>query len=120
MVEVLPTTIPFCAVNLSYSEAPERNVVTFKPAVGRAKERRRTSIASMLSNFQRSMTTGEWEILKAFYRITLKDGVLEFQAPHPFKGTGVTGTFIFQAEPRMSSLAPGKVMVQISLLEVFF
>lgn len=107
----LPSTIPWCAVDSSYGEDLERNVVSFKPAVGRPKERRRSSISESIISFSRSMTKTQWESLKEFYHIDLKDGVLPFTAKHP--ADAGAATFIFTDSPKARQFA-NKRMVQIS------
>jgi hypothetical protein len=108
----LPSTVPWCATDNSYSEEPERNVVSFQPAVGRPKQRRRSSIADDLISFTRLMTRDQWEELKTFYRDELFDGVLPFTAGHP-ADAGVA-TFIFTAAPKAQQFSGSKRMVQIS------
>lgn len=112
----LPSTIPFCAVNFSYSEELEDNKVSFKPAVGRPKERRRSTIADTLIGFSRSMTRDQWFALRTFYRTTLQDGVLEFTANHP--DTAAPGTFTFTRAPSVQKIGTAKYMVQISLRQI--
>lgn len=108
----LPSTIPWCAVNSSYSEELERNVLSFQPSVGAPKLRRRSSISDSLISFSRSMTRAQWELLKEFYRTDLQDGALSFTAAHP--ADAGAATFIFTDSPKAQQFG-NKRMVQLSV-----
>jgi hypothetical protein len=98
----------------SYEELPEDNIAEFKSETGPPKRRQRTSIASDLLNFEGRVTAAERVALRAFHRVTLKNGSLPFTRNHPY--TGVTGgSYVFEKPPQYRSLSGTRLRVTYSL-----
>lgn len=99
MTEVWPTSVPLMAAKGSYSEKPERNVVTFTPEVGPPKDRKRAFRSELLIEFDTEMTFTQWDTLLEFYRGTLKGGSLSFTRASPRNTGGPTVEYLFVSQP---------------------
>lgn len=105
MVDAWPAAVSLYARSGSFKETPDRNVSTFKPDRGTPLEHRSTSVSSDSLQFETQMTYSAYVTLKAFYRDTLKDGVLPFTRKHPYDLAGADVTFKFTAEPAFADIA---------------
>ncbi|WP_157642991.1 hypothetical protein [Bradyrhizobium sp. WSM4349] len=93
-------------------------MATFQPEFGPPKERRRSSISVDVFKFQTTMWFADYDVLLAFYRSDLKDGVLEFTRKHPRNIAGADQTFVFTAEPELSARGPDYGTVSLSLIKL--
>jgi hypothetical protein len=91
-----PAGIPFAPDRDSWSEQPERNVITFKPEVGAPKERRRSTAVGSIANASIVLPTVDVDVFWAFYRDTLFDGIAPFTLAHP--RTGLPCVWKFEGE----------------------
>ena len=113
MTAVWPVAVNAYALRDSYTEEPERNVLSFKPEVGPPKERRRSSVSTDMVSFTGKYTLVEWTALKTFYRDTLLDGVLPFTFTNPL--TGVSATYKFTAAPKLRTTRQLKVQAALQM-----
>jgi hypothetical protein len=96
-----PSTVNQNVMQQGYSETPERNVISFKPEVGRPILRRRTSLSQVLSTWTMWLSSAEWDTLLTFFQTTLSDGVTPFMFDSP--RTGTTDTYLFEDVPKIVS-----------------
>lgn len=102
MTSAWPATISQDALQSSYTEEPQRNVVSFEPEAGIVIERRRSSISTDAISFTSVIPSSQWDLLMTFYRDTLKDGVLPFTRRHPRSNS--EATFKFTAAPTLTAV----------------
>lgn len=98
-----PVSVTEYALDGSMSEGPENNLAEFKPEVGPAKRRRRTSVATDLVAFDQLLTFTEWEALLDFYADDLQDGALTFTRHHPRDIPGSTLEWQFMEPPKLKT-----------------
>jgi hypothetical protein len=96
-----PLTVNNKVYESGFSVQPERNVAEFKPEVGPAKARRRTSVATDLVTYPIEIVKEEWAVLLAFYRDDLADGALPFLFVDPL--TGETAAYQFVDPPKLGN-----------------
>lgn len=84
----------FYAERGTLSEKPFRNTNMFAPDSGPPIETRRSSFATMYLNFNMYFNNADLEILKAYYRDSLGDGIKTF-GPVAHPRTGVLTLFKF-------------------------
>jgi hypothetical protein len=82
----------------------ETNRVEFKPEVGPAKRRRRSSLATELLNFRTRVTIDEYADLDDFFTIDLKDGTFSFMRKDPRDLDGTDCEFEFVEPPAFNHI----------------
>jgi hypothetical protein len=96
-----PVSINTDVLRDGYTDQPERNVVTFQPEVGPAKERRRCSVSNNLVTYPMMFLAAEWAAFVPFYRSTLADGILPFEFPDPVSDDLWTYKFEGEEPPKV-------------------
>jgi hypothetical protein len=102
-----PESVPWEADGSSYTEKPQGLKATFQPEAGVPIERPRvTLLAEEISYTSRPMTSEQFDALRDFWRITLKQGSLNMLRYHPrySDGTIIVARFV---EPPMISSSRG-------------
>ncbi len=115
MTAAFPSWISQVVVRDNYAEAPDTNVVSFKPEVGPAILRRRSSLSQDVVPCTMWLSSSDWQDLLAFFRTTLTDGTQPFTWVHP--RSKVAGTFQFEGgvPPKVTSTLGPIFVVQFSL-----
>lgn len=108
-----PPTIPSAALAGTYTEKIEQNAVTFTPEIGPPKIRSATSAPTEMIGFDVLMSSAQYELLKTFFRTTLKNGTKPFSMTHP--RTATTTTFIFMAAPKIAFFSIDSYRVTLAL-----
>jgi hypothetical protein len=90
----------------SFSEQRQRNVAAFKPEVGPAKLRRRSTAVPTDANAVFVMTDAQVDEFTDFYVDDLEDGSLPFDWVHPVIGTEYTWVFDSEEAPTVERVAP--------------
>lgn len=114
-----PTGVPQCPILNSVSEVPDRNVAEFVPEAGPPSTRRRTSIPTEVVGVELAMTYAQYEIFRAFYQDTLKDGALTFTYKDPVEaGASSPPTaqiFKFTEAPRFRQRSRQRCVISLSM-----
>ena len=91
MAETWPATVPWSAIVSSFKDEIQDNKASFAPEVGPEIERRRATMDTDIVSFSLPpLTEAELLALKAFYKTTLKSGVLTFNQTHPAYSSDAT------------------------------
>jgi hypothetical protein len=120
MTAVWPSTLPQRPVKGGWAGGPQDNRISFQPDVGESIDRRRASRVMEVREVQLPPLTGdELASFVAFYRDTLKDGVLAFQWRDAITGDAATFRFV-RAEPPYASniISPDSFSLSFRLLRV--
>lgn len=113
-IQTWPVGMPFYAERGSFNEVPESNRSEFKPDVGQAKRRRRSSIATRLLTFTMLLSNAQYESLMTYYTDTLGDGSDNVgPVAHPI--SGATMNFQFVTEPSIADYGYDKNRVTMSI-----
>ena len=91
-----PSELPFFSSRSGYNlDGPDGHILRSEMDVGPAKRRRRTSTApQVFSGKIERLTVAQLVTFKSFYRTTLGDGALSFDAEDPL--TGETHRYAFK------------------------
>jgi len=100
-----PSTINQIVEQQGYGEAPDADVVTYKPDqnVGAPSLRQRSLNPQDLISCRMWLSSSDWDTLKSFYRATLLDGSQPFTWLHPRNLSA--GVFQFEGPaPKLNSV----------------
>lgn len=109
-----PGGVPTGAIQGSLTEQVERNISSFEVDLGPPLESRQSSIATSFLSFEALMLRTQYVLLIAWYRDTLKDGVLSFNRKHPFYCAGGNLVMRFTAVPSYTAITGGRGRVRMS------
>ena len=118
MADVWPETLPQCFA-LGYGEGLADNQVEYKPDIGPAISRRRSSSATRPLSGQIRLTRAQRSTLKTFFEVTLDQGALPFVFPDPAEpGQTLLVKFAKGDQPSFQQAAPGvyRVTLQLTVL----
>ena len=90
------------AMQSNYAEQPESNQAVFQPETGAPILRRRTSLSQDTVTFTAQITSEQFEVVKFFYRNTIKDGTLQFTMPHPRTQAAATWAWVPGNPPKVN------------------
>lgn len=107
-----PTGLPQDPLRDGFSETLGDNKLRTPMEVGPGKERARGTAAADAVTYSFNMTEGQWQILRGFYKDTLRD-VATFHGPAT---EGFAGVFSFAEPPRRVPASYGIYRVSISLI----
>ena len=111
-----PGTVNQNVLRDGFTVKPEANRISFKPETGKAKRRRRTTIATELVTYGLLLTLDEFADLLDFWHDDLLDGTLPFTFTDPLDEAEKTYEFVDDAEPEAMSPTGLYVTVYLHLL----